>query len=160
MADPTPLAVREAVKTIMETVSGIGTVTVYQGQIPPWERSQGARDEAFWEISIGAERRSQFASPRKMEREHIVVIVGRWPTGNMTEAEFDAREDDWDALWVGVLDALSDNRTLDDVTDHMTGLPDMVLNEVRPVVVRDSERLCFFCQIQLAVRSDTDYAAP
>lgn len=159
MADPTPLAVRQAVKTIMETVSGIGTVAVYQGQSPPWERAQGARDEVFWEVSIGVERRLQYAAPRKMARELIVVITGRWPRGNPAEDEFAAREDTWDALWLGVLAALSDERTLNDTVDD-SDLPDLLVNELRAFVDRDAERLCFFGQIQMTVRADLTYAAP
>ena len=159
MADPTPLAVRQAVKAILETVTGIGVVTVYQGQRPPWERSQGARDEVFWEVSIGAERRIQYAAPRKLERAHVVVITARWPRGDPASDEFAAREDTWDTLWVAALDALSDERTLNDTVDD-SDLPDLLVNELRAFTDRDAERLCFFGQIQLTVRSDHVYAAP
>lgn len=159
MADPTPLAIRTAVRTILETVSGIGVVAVYQGQGPPWERQQGARDEVFWEVSIGVERRLQYAAPRYLAREDVVVITGRWPRGEPAADEFSPREDAWDELWTGVLDALSDERTLNGTVDD-SDLPDLLVNELRTIPDRDAERLCFFCQIQLTVRSDRTYAAP
>lgn len=155
MANPTVLAVREAAKTILDTISGIGEVTVYQNQAPPWQRSEGGLGDAFWEISIGAVVQRPYAAPRYMERRPLLVIQG-WLQWNSAEGS----EDRWDSLWLGVLNAIEDERTLGGVVDDDTGLPQMLANDVRTFRDKDSDKPCHFCQIQLDVACDFTYAAP
>lgn len=154
MADPTPTAVRDAIKTIIRTVPNVGIVAESIAQDPPWIALPNSPAKAFITVRFAGEARSPYAAPRRVGRNPLFAVDIWLPIDEDTNTE-----ERHDNLCLAVQAVLQDNRDLDGVVDDAES-PQLEMHEPGPYMDRVGTKLCHHGRIVLQVTADIQYAAP
>lgn len=154
MANPTPTAVRDAIKAILRTVDGIGIVAETIAQDPPWINLPNSPARPFVTVRYAGAPRRALAAPRHVERLDAFVVDIWLPLDEDTNTE-----ERHDNLCLAVQAALQDKRDLNDTVDDSEP-PQLEMHDPGAYHDRVGTKLCHHGRIVLQVVCDLQYAAP
>lgn len=138
---------KEAVKAILDTITGVGKVEARYGGSETWIDTARPK-QAFWEVTYrGAQESGGGIGLQAIETMRI------WVEGWMPFSYSDRTEDTWDALLDSVRDTLRTYPTLACEIEGVRGsrLPFYQENAIRPYSDTKSTKLCHYARIELQV---------